>query len=634
MSRSAEALVPGTVVPVPGTGGHPRPPGRGRRGPPRRRSRVRRVGHLAGAVAGRRRPGQGLGGAPGRRGARRLTYAGSPDRPADAARRRRVHRHGGPGATRTQSGPGRQHPTWERSTHTPPSRSWWGRARTTSSAPVPAPEQMASGPSWTCPREAERCSSRTGPGTASRSRSRPAPRRPTRSGRAPTDRSAWPPRRRRSWPAAARWTRARPPASPPRTRPPCGPSSTRSARAGWSSWRSSATTPRAVARRTTSSARPPPMPGSRSWSRASSRRGAARCWSSAAGPTPRPSLGRVTALPLRAAADPHRRHLAGPVAAHAGRRRLDPGRRGAAGLRHPRPGRPGVQPDPGPLPARPGADRLGVPGLARRPRGRRPHPSCCSPRPGPPTCPRNGRATRDTRRPSPGSRAARSPRSARPPADHSRKEGHVPHPTRRARAASSAPAPGRGHPPPQANVVLVGLGAALVVGGIIFATSGQIPGILFAARPVPRLRAVPQPVRLHLRVAAAGGRPPGQGAARAHADARRGLHPVRSDPGHPGVVRRRARRRRRWHRSGSGCSSARSCSGSACSSAAPARPARCSPSAAASRRSCSPSAASSSAPSSARCTSRGGPTTCPATHLCRSRTQVPATPAPGRSRWR
>ncbi len=46
-------------------------------------------------------------------------------------------------------------------------------------------------------------------------------------------------------------------------------------------------------------------------------------------------------------------------------------------------------------------------------------------------------------------------------------------------AGATAPAPAEA-PPPQANVVLVGLGAALVVGGIITVQSGQIPGILFA----------------------------------------------------------------------------------------------------------------------------------------------------------
>jgi uncharacterized protein len=46
--------------------------------------------------------------------------------------------------------------------------------------------------------------------------------------------------------------------------------------------------------------------------------------------------------------------------------------------------------------------------------------------------------------------------------------------------ASTAAPPVTEAPAPQANIVLLGLGAALILGGIIFARSGQIPAILFA----------------------------------------------------------------------------------------------------------------------------------------------------------
>ena len=105
----------------------------------------------------------------------------------------------------------------------------------------------------------------------------------------------------------------------------------------------------------------------------------------------------------------------------------------------------------------------------------------------------------------------------------------------------SAVPPPETETPPQAGVVLVGLAAALMLGGVIFLRSGQVPGDPVRARPGAGLRAVPQPVRLHLRVAAAGRRAPGRLVARPHADAGRGLHAVRTDPRHPGVVRRAAR---------------------------------------------------------------------------------------------
>ncbi len=95
----------------------------------------------------------------------------------------------------------------------------------------------------------------------------PPPRTPD-PGRGPTGPSAWPPRPAPCWPAAHPPRAARPTRSPPRTRPHCGPSSTRSPRAGWSSWPCSTTGRCAAGRRTTSYAAPPPGPDCGSSNRA------------------------------------------------------------------------------------------------------------------------------------------------------------------------------------------------------------------------------------------------------------------------------------------------------------------------------------------------------------------------------
>ena len=303
---------------------------------------------------------------------------------------------GGESRTRLPPGPGRDRRGRPRPRPSPPRHRWpLGRRR-------PPRGKRA------------RCSSRTGPGTgvpfAVETGTEPAD---TGLGRAPTDRSAWPPPRRPSWPAAAREPRARPTASPPPTRPPCGPPSTRSARAGWSSWPSSATTPPAAARRTTSSARPPPSPGAgRRPERARRRTRNALLvvsgWADAA-----TSLAAVTPLPMRQQPIRSDGTWLAPWLLTPGRGRLDRWAPSPARLRHPRRRRAGVQPDPGDAtsPAR----RPPAPGSA--PGARR---AVASPRPPPVRRVPGGLhargtvATQDTRRPSPGSRAAPSPRSARP----------------------------------------------------------------------------------------------------------------------------------------------------------------------------------------------------------------------------
>ncbi len=94
---------------------------------------------------------------------------------------------------------------------------------------------------------------------------------------------------------------------------------------------------------------------------------------------------------------------------------------------------------------------------------------------------------------------------------------------------------------PQLGVTAVGAVATLALGWLILHRSGEVPAVLFAIGVGPRLRALPQPVRLHLGLAPAGRRTPGQGAARPHADDRGRGDPVRTDP------RRRGRLAGRSH---------------------------------------------------------------------------------------